>query len=233
MSRPTAPLLNRIAPLLTAGVITAMWLVGGYSARPAAASGRYFESVAQAIDALPYKIGDWVGMDVPVQPAAADLLNPNKLLQRRYMNPKTGAVVQILIVHCGETRDMLGHYPPVCYPAQGWVQEGATNVRFRVNGSESEAMEYRFRRSLQGVEGEMIITNFFILPGQGPIVARDVGALNEAAESLRLAALGAAQVQILSEPDMSAEDRASLVDRFAAALEPAMKAIAQEVADEP
>lgn len=226
MTRPQS--WSRIAPAASAAVLAAMWGIRGMNAAPAPDTVAYFAEVATTIDALPYKIGDWVGTDVEVQPAAVRLLNPNRLLQRRYRNAETGQVAQILIVHCGDTRDMVGHFPPVCYPAHGWVQLEAKPVQVRIIQTESPATAYRFKRSLGEIETEMVVTNFFVLPGTVQITAPDMNALNAAAQSLAASALGSAQVQIVTDPALTDKERAEIVDGFLPALEPAIRAMSKE-----
>lgn len=205
-----------------------IWAFGDRSGPPNAHTAAYFAEVASEVESIPYKIGRWVGTDVEVQPSAVRLLKPNKLLQRRYVNPETGASVQLLIVHCGDTRDMLGHFPPVCYPAHGWVQQRTTPTEIRVIGTPSPATEYRFKRTLGEAETDMVVSNFFVLPGSIQRTAPDIGALNAASQSLAMSTLGAAQVQIVTPPGLSEKERAEIVDEFVAALEPVIHAITQD-----
>lgn len=226
MTRPRS--WSRLAPIASALALVAMWSIRGISVGPAPDTTAYFAEVAAQIETLPYKIGDWIGTDVEVQPAAVQLLNPNKLLQRRYRNTETGQSAQVLIVHCGNTRDMLGHFPPVCYPAHGWVQLEAHPTQVRITETDNPAMAYRFKRSLGEIETEMVVTNFFVLPGTVQITAPDMKALNEAAQSLSASALGSAQVQIVTDPELSDKQRAEIVDGFLRALEPMILVMSKE-----
>ena len=55
-----------------------------------------------------------------VPPEAQELLRPNAIFSRRFQRP--GEIgVHVLVVHCSDARDMIGHYPPICYPSSGWV----------------------------------------------------------------------------------------------------------------
>lgn len=218
--------VNRLAPAAAAIAIGVMWWFGGYRIEPPRGVSGYFAAVSRSLDALPYKVGPWIGADTEVQEAAVRLLNPNKLIQRVYTDPATGRTVQVLVVHCGETRDMVGHFPPVCYPAHGWVQEEALPAEVRIDDVVSPATQYRFRRTLQGLQSEMVITNFFVLPGEGLQTAADIGSLDQASQSPLQAALGAAQVQIVTEAQLRSDERAAIVDLFAAALEPSLRVVA-------
>lgn len=215
-----------MAPATAAAALACIWAFGGYGLPSSPETQAYLDEVAAAIDRLPYKVGDWIGADVEVQPAAVRLLNPNRLLQRQYRDPATGRSVQVLVVHCGDTRDMVGHYPPVCYPAHGWIREGAERTEVRINGTSAPATEYRFRRSLGEVESEMVITNLFVLPLSASPTAPDMDALNAASQSLVRSSLGAAQVQIVTEADLTSKERSEIVDAFVAAMTPMIHAVA-------
>ncbi|MDY7108295.1 MAG: exosortase-associated EpsI family protein, partial [Planctomycetota bacterium] len=76
--------------------------------------------IAAAMEGVPFFVGDWVGEDEAVPREAQKLLRPNAILSRRYRRPG-GTWLHLLVVHCSDARDMLGHYPPICYPSAGWV----------------------------------------------------------------------------------------------------------------
>ena len=80
----------------------------------------YHASVKAAVEAVPTVVGSWVGIDTPVPEAAVRMLHPNIILSRRYQNLSTNETLTVLLVHVRDARDVLGHYPPVCYPGQGW-----------------------------------------------------------------------------------------------------------------
>ncbi|MEO1278713.1 MAG: exosortase-associated EpsI family protein, partial [Planctomycetota bacterium] len=113
-----------VAAPLTAVVLAGMAAYSLASIRPGGASEAYFRQVSQAIDALPMQIEGYIGRDRPPLPAAIEMLRPNRLVQREYADPVTGESFSVLIVHCGDVRDMMGHYPPVCYPSNGWEMDG-------------------------------------------------------------------------------------------------------------
>src|SRR5688572_8658902 len=83
----------------------------------------YHAAVRAAVAAIPQVSGNWVGKDVPVPDAAVQMLHPNVIFSRRYQNLSTNETVAVLLVHVRDARDVLGHYPPVCYPGQGWMTQ--------------------------------------------------------------------------------------------------------------
>lgn len=195
----------------------------------ASGSEEYFASVRAAIELIPYRIGDYIGDDAPPTPAAIKLLRPNKILQRRYVDPATGRHVSLLIVHCGDVRDMQGHYPPVCYPAHGWKMESAERATAPLGGQAMPAMSYLFSRSDKGLTQQMRILNFFVLP-DGRVLADDAD-LDKVSKSRAGAGLGSAQVQLVFSESIDASEQAALVERFARAVEPVVRAVVRRNGD--
>jgi len=169
----------------------------GLGVTRAPADEKYLASVAAVIDAIPYRLGVLVGTDIAPTPAAVRLLKPNRIFERKYTDPATRANASLLVVHCADVRDMLGHYPPICYPAHGWVVETAVTKEVSIGGKPRTVGEYNFFHSGNGVERRMTVLVFFVVPGgEVPIVA-DMDALERAARSPAAAGRGAAQIQIV------------------------------------
>ena len=73
--------------------------------------------------------------DRSLPPAAEQLLHPNCKIDRRYTSSSlssTGnpAQASLLIVQCKDSRDMPGHYPPICYPGAGRAAGIASRFHF-------------------------------------------------------------------------------------------------------
>ncbi len=219
-------LADRAAPVLTALVLCAMMAFGTLDTLRPVAAEPYFQRVAAAIDATPNKIGDFVGSDVPVTPSAIQLLRPNRLLQRGYIDPWKGRMVTLLLVHCGNVRDMGGHYPPNCYPAHGWTMESQEETVVRVGGAEAPARLYEFSQREGAVETRMHVLNFFVLPSSEPRVVGDISAVDAASGSHRAAGLGAGQVQLVAT-DRSLLLDPEVVNEFMRAIEPAVNEISK------
>jgi hypothetical protein len=163
------------------------------------------QRVAAAIAAVPFFVGDWVGRDEQVPPEAQKLLRPNAIFSRTYQKP-LGPRLHMLLVHCADARDMIGHYPPVCYPSAGWVSEEIPGPRDVVVGAGGAALPvrlYGFRRMQQlGREDRIIILNAFILPGGN--VSRDISDINRQSERLEISLQGVAQLQIIAPSALGA-----------------------------
>src|SRR4051794_24399767 len=78
----------------------------------------YHVRVKAASDAMATPKG-WSFKQLVIPEAAIQLLKPNAQICRQYTTPTRQ--FQFLLIQCRDARDMGGHYPPVCYPASGWV----------------------------------------------------------------------------------------------------------------
>lgn len=221
--------LNAAAPLLALLALAGVFAFGGFLPRQIAGTDAYFQDVKSEIEALPYRIGRWVGQDAEVQEAATMLLRPNKILQRRYVDPLTQQTVSVLIVHCGDARDMNGHYPPVCYPAHGWLMQRRSQTSVPVGRALLPAMRYEFTwpdETGAGLRSDgMVVANLFVLPGMGGEVVLDMSAVERVARSAERAGLGAAQVQVITPASMPDDEREAVHREFFSALEPVIRTI--------
>ena len=166
----------------------------------------YHAGVAQALVELPMSYGSWIGEASEVPKAAAELLHANEIISRSFRNIDTGEQVDLVVVHCTDARDLLGHYPPVCYPAHGWLQRAAEDVALdgrsaRRLGEEAGGRSgwpctlYRFERMDQGYSHEMTILNYMLLPDGR--VGPTMKVVDRAAADLGLRVRGAMQVQVV------------------------------------
>jgi hypothetical protein len=203
--------LALIAPAMSVGLLLPMAAQDAGRARPPNVDA-YHRQVKAAIEKIPPHLGTWVGEDQEVPTAAQKLLRPNIILSRSYTDTLTGAQVNFLIVHCRDPRDMLGHYPPVCYPANGDPQSGEGKARdweVRERPSDDAAtartisgMEYVFERQFSDPRGVSSLTrttvvyNFLVVPDRRETI-RDMDALQRAAKDYQRRAYGAAQFQVV------------------------------------
>ena len=207
-------MMRTAIPVFTAVLLVLMLILGGFGPfqkRPEVQA--YFDRVSAMIDAIPHHSGAWVGVDIPATTAAVELLQPNKLMQRRYTNTDTGEWFELLIVHCGDVRDMIGHYPPVCYPAHGWTLEKKDYVGVQIEGIALNAAVYDFTRDRELTTDSIVVTDVFALPASdddsfGP----DLALIERAGRFRNRARLGSAQIQVIRDPKMSPEHAREALD---------------------
>ena len=211
-----------------------------------------------AIAAIPTQVGHWMGREVPLPQPALDLLDPNALRNIRFTDFSPEGLagpdrrVSVMVVQCKLARDMQGHYPPRCYPAQGaqllsaeprnWV------LRDEVGSLPVEAMEYQFLEPDRGgrdlpagllaTEGyslgrRRVVVSFLIVPGEG--IVRDMKGVNDAAEDYQQRHRGAAQVQVVFDPSWALPDRAerdAITLELLNALLPTLRVLAERPEDQ-
>jgi hypothetical protein len=173
--------------------------------------------IAKAIDDVPFIIGRWYG-EVPEQGRipreAQKLLKPNAMLNRVYST--SGATVHVVLVHCGDARDMIGHYPPICYPSAGWMpmpDEPNHDHVLNVSGVAFPVREYGFKGYLHGGREDTIrIFNAFILPDG--VVTREIDDVNRQSERLSVAVEGVAQLQIITQARLPVEEAMSAAEEI-------------------
>ena len=153
------------APLLGLVLMLCMGFVFSLPGHDAAALRARTRQVVAAFSRAPYRIGSWVGEDVEVPRGAIEILRPAAILSRRYSNVESGLVADLLIIYCNDSRDMEGHFPPVCYPANGWVASGTNTVSVEVADKTIPMRVYEFLR-IKGwrTESQLRVFNVFLTP---------------------------------------------------------------------
>jgi hypothetical protein len=220
--------LRSVAP-----VALTLLLLGGavadkviFHVAPADATA-YHTRVRQAKDQVPYNIGSWIGTDTPLPPSAVDLLRPNTFLSRQYQDVRTGRVASVLVVHCEDARDLIGHYPPVCYAAHGWSKRAAVPIDRTVDGEVFPVTDYTFTSTRLDRASELRIDNFMVLPdGQ---LCRDMDGVEVAAQDYRRKFFGAAQVQIVTDAQWGESDRVKFFGQVMRAAGPLLREIRRGV----
>jgi hypothetical protein len=166
--------------------------------------------VAEAVKALPIRMGPWEGTDTPAPPAAGKLLRPNAILCRNYRDEEGRRWAKLVFVHCKDARDMSGHYPPNCYPGNGWTMKGEPVVEtHELWGREVPIAEYRFSRAELNREISTIVYDFFVLPsGRFCTRMEDVRGVSG---DYRSRPLGCAQVQVVMDAGTREEERPQIL----------------------
>lgn len=181
--------------------------------------------VRDQIENIPYQLGGWVGSDEAVPPAAMKLLHPNVMLSRMYVNPaEMGQWCGLLVEQCRDSRDMLGHYPPICYPAHGMPQLSAEKRDWNVDGLEIHGMEYHFSSNDGGQSHLLPVYNFMIVPGWGFV--RDMDGLQVAAKDYQRRYFGAAQIQLTFPPNLTQQQQDEIFSQMMAPNVPMLRTLA-------
>jgi len=176
--------------------------------------------VRHAWDNAPKLVGDWIGSDVALPPAAIKLLRPNAALNRSYRNLITGEEVSILAVQCTDARDMEGHYPPNCYPGNGWNLESQAPQDF--GGGVIKATSYNFTRATPVGNATQWVAGTFNL--QGGVSARNMKEMRLRAREGGRRYYGVAQFQVVIAGAVDEKRRTEIAEQFFKAFAPLLEA---------
>jgi hypothetical protein len=185
--------------------------------RPPPDASAYRQRVGLAEAAVPMNLGEWVGTDVPVEQSAVKLLRPYFIISRRYVNQRAGMSVDLLFVDCQDARDTVGHYPPICYPSQGWSLQGRDQTDWNLSHMTIHGMEYTFVKGVLDASDTELVDDFFVLPGQG--TQYDRTAVMSAAGDLQRRFYGVAQVQLVFSGEYTKDQRRQAFNELIGPLE--------------
>jgi Protein of unknown function (DUF3485) len=190
----------------------------------------YHDRVKQSAALVPGHIGPWVAQDVPVLARAVKLLQPNIMISRQYTNVENGQTAGLLAVHCPDAHDMVGHYPPRCYPADGWDLESQRQITWQFDGKTMEAMEYKLTLPAPSPDEPthtIIVDNFLMRPGS---VLRDMDSLSNSIMGARGQAAGAGQMQIyFFDSTLDEAQRAAIFQELVDGYHPVIQAILADI----
>lgn len=214
---------TRYACAMTLALLAGVTYTQYFLRQPAAGAEAYHERARLVAGDFPFHFERWLGVEVPVPQAAVTMLKPNFILSRRYQEIGSGRTASLVVVHCRDSRDILGHYPPVCYKGQGWLEDSTKPQDWVVGKETIEATRYVFHSDRAAGGQELVVDNFMILPNG--LTARDMTSVTLAAQDNRLKHFGAAQVQVVYPQGMSEADRSDVFTAFVRELEPLIRSL--------
>jgi hypothetical protein len=167
--------------------------------------------VQDAVKAMATPDG-WTFKDLDIPDAAIKLLKPNAQVCRQYSTPTR--TFQFLLIQCRDARDMGGHYPPICYPASGWVpmpgEDGkplARAMTWTIDGRAIAGMEYAFTGNNDGQTIIRTVDNLLILPSGSDCYVRKMEQIRAAASDYLRQFYGAAQIQLIFDGAVPENER--------------------------
>lgn len=192
--------LGEIAPIFALTIMLMLPMVFALHVDDADLILQRNAQVQEAVNDMPYRLDDWVGEDVEIPTSAVEILHPNAILSRRFRKLSGGAAIHLLVVHCSDARDMQGHYPPICYPANGWLpitsDENEQVQAITVLNETISVRYYDFQQMTDwGGEQTIRVFNYFLLP-DGTITV-DLGLVNRLVERSMFSVQGVTQVQLV------------------------------------
>jgi hypothetical protein len=191
-------------------LILTVVLLGGIVAhsatRPKASDAEpYHRRVKASFGGLPKAFGGWTSTDEQPSKAAMALLRDPQMLQRRFLDKERNLAATFLVVACKDAADLGGHYPPNCYPGQGFVRVETLDLDWDVGGRTIPGRQYQFRKT-QGMEHlTLFVDSLLFAPGVGFV--RDIDEIRRAAGDYRRQHYGAAQIQVVTTDAMTRKQR--------------------------
>ena len=212
MSRPKLTIL--VSPLLCLGLLGGIVAEDRTHLKPKDVEP-YHARAREVIKAWPETIGDgnWTTREDRSLPQSAEqLLHPNCEIDRLYtsgsiINNNQPVQASLLIVQCKDSRDMAGHYPPICYPAAGEPEINSDRTPFvlMAGGATISGVEYHFLQRKGFTVSRRCVYDFFIVPGKGFVP--DMNGVRQAAGDYQRRYYGAAQFQVVMDADYPQELR--------------------------
>ncbi|MEM6553063.1 MAG: exosortase-associated EpsI family protein [Planctomycetota bacterium] len=223
--RPTIPSRSprALLTLAAAGALLAGFAFITWGRPSPADAAPYHATVLHAANQLPLHVAGWEGRDMPVPDAAVDLLQPNAIVARRFVNPDTGDSIDFLLVHSKDARSMAGHYPPICYPQNGYTPESDQPQTWSLQGQPVTGTAYTFLIGTGKNQARFHVANLLLLPDG--TVAQTMAEMRRAAADPAWRHFGAGQVQLLTTDNLTPERRNALIEKFLNANADAIHAI--------
>jgi len=182
----------------------------------------HLQRCRDAIDAVPDVVatsnGTWVGHETEMPRPAIELLHPNRILSRVYVNTQAREVASLLIVNCSNAYYLMGHYPPICYPSQGEKEiEGRTVARiWHLPHMDISGMEYHF--AAKGpTDQEQVVYNFFVMPlvpsltvahkELDGVICPDMDSVYASGEDYQRTYYGATEFQLVTDPQLMTKEQ--------------------------
>jgi hypothetical protein len=163
------------APLWSHWALAILLLISaGVTYRVVASHFKYVSnspiSLPVPLSAFPSKIGNWIGMELPIPTTTKEYMEKNfadDFLSRRYVNTTANAWADVYVVYCSSRPGgILGHQPRVCYPAHGWLNDSTETSQFTSRiGQQVRCLIHRFHRPAPAYD-QTVVLNFYVLNGR-------------------------------------------------------------------
>jgi len=165
-----------------------------------------------ALAKLPLEIGDWRGIDVPLDERVVTATDTDDHISRLYQSGDRR--VGLYIAFGTRFRDLLPHRPEVCYPAAGWVLQ-ESNVA-DLTSNDDRRLTVRIHQFQGGPVDASVVTvlSYHVLDG---VVVADVDELRSRGGGVTHRVRYVAQVQIRASDGYDVDSATDSVRAFAAA----------------
>lgn len=200
------------------GTVAALGLLFGTGAvyRAAASwferSGGAVQLNAGALDAFPLLIGQWAGLDLPLDELIIKRTDTDAHLNRRYHRYGGRESVTLFMGSGVRIRDLMPHRPEVCYIGAGWTLDESRRIELTVtDGSVLPCQTHTFYRG--GLDAQRVaVLNYYIVDD---VYCADVSLLRSKAWRFKGKTAYVAQVQIAGRIDRLSGSAGEAIRAFA------------------
>jgi EpsI family protein len=232
----TAPATSHTASRpawLAAGIGLGTLLISGVGYRALAAHlerGPDAPAIAPGtLSRLPLQIGDWEGVEAPIDESIVRAADVDDYVNRRYTLRSNKHNVGLWVAFGVRARDLVPHRPEVCYPGAGWTLRDAETVVLQPDAAAAPLRARILSFQPGGMDQRpQVVLNYYIVDGE---TCEDVSLLRSKAWRGQASIGYMAQVQITcrTNPARPTDAPADAVRRFAVESFAPLRAMLHEV----
>lgn len=165
------------------------------------------------LDGFPINIGNWKGLDIPLEDEIARKTGTDAHLNRRYTHNDASKIISLYIGCGGWTSEIVYHQPNVCYIGSGWTIEEQHSLDLPFSDDKKlPCTIYQFVRNELNKQRATVL-HYWILDGE---FCRDASLLRSRVWRITSKVNYIAQVQIICPVRTSTADSAEkVVSEFA------------------
>jgi len=117
----------------------------------------------ETLDRLPLQIGEWTGLDTPIDPNIVEQTDTDACLSRRYAKDNGIGAISLWIASGVQVRDLMPHRPEVCYVGSGYTLTSQRITELPLDsGASLKCNVMLFSRSADWV----MVLYYYIVDGQ-------------------------------------------------------------------
>ena len=119
-----------------------------------------------ALTRFPLQIGDWTGVDVPMDEAIARATDTDARLNRRYTRRGGFESITFYIASGVKTRDLMPHRPEVCYTGAGWTLMDRRLAKLPLSNSTTLPCNImQFSRGVLNTQ-KVVVLDYYLVDGK-------------------------------------------------------------------
>jgi EpsI family protein len=162
--------LNRPGIIYALIISSLLMLVFGAGYRLLAASLSADTAIASidpnTLKKFPLKIGDWSGIDVPIDPEIVRATDTDAHISRNYSRENGFELVWFYVAFGVNARDLMPHRPEVCYSGAGWTPSKSHSADLKIDEGRSLPVTiFEFKRGAWNNE-HIIVLDYYIVDGK-------------------------------------------------------------------